>query len=138
MFVTYAPEDPADGDRQEWTFKPGRVRASEAQVIQRQFGENWDSFALGVQSGDIHARRVLLWHLLRLEHPTLLFKDVRDFFTDELKVEFDSAELVPLVERMEKSSLPDDKKQQALAALDLALTEAMEREAAGREAGKAS
>jgi hypothetical protein len=134
MFVTYAPEDPSDGDRQEWTFKPGRVRASEAQVLQRQFGENWDAFALGVQSGDIHARRVLLWHLLRLEHPTLAFKDVPDFFTEELTVEFDSAELVPMRERAEKAGLPEEKRQQVLAALDLALTEAMEREAG---AGKA-
>lgn len=140
MFVTYAPEDPADGDRQEWTFKPGRVRASEAQALQRQFGENnWDAFVLGVQLNDVHARRVLLWHLMRREHPRLAFNDVPDFYADELTVKFDVAELTPLLEQMEKSNLPEDKKQQAHAALDLALTEAMEREStAGEVSGKAS
>lgn len=134
MHVTYAPED---GDRQEWNFKPGRVRASEAQVLERQFGENWDNFAAGVQSGNMRARGVLLWHLLRRDHPMLKFVDVPDFYADELKVEFSVDELVPLREKLQKATLPEGQLEKMLAALDLELSEAMEREAAQAEVGKA-
>lgn len=135
MHVTFAPED---GDRQEWNFKPGRVRASEAQVIEKQFGGNWDEFAMGVQSGNIKARRVMLWHLLRLEHPMLRFQDVPDFFADELLVEFTVEELAPMRDRLQKATLPEDQRDQVLAALDLAMSEAMEREATNAElVGKA-
>lgn len=139
MYVTYAPEDPADGDRQEWTFAPGRVRASEAQVLEREFGENWDNFAAGVQSGNMRARRVLLWHLLRRTHPLMKFADVPDFYADELKVEFEVSELLPLLDKIAKATLPAGQKEQTIAALELAMSEAMEREGTVAEApGKAS
>lgn len=137
MFVTYAPEDPADGDRREWTFKTGRIRASEAQVLERQFGANWDNFALGVQQGNMHARRVMLWHLLRREHPMLRYDDVPDFFTDELTVEFSVEELTPLREQAAKAALPEVQREQLMAAIDLAMSEAMAREDAQAELGKA-
>lgn len=139
MFVTYKPEDPADGDCQEWTFTPGRIRASEAQILEREFGENWDNFAAGVQSGNMKARRVLLWHLLRRAHPLMKFADVPDFFTSELTVEFEVSELAPLLEKIAKATLPDAQKEQTVAALELAMSEAMEREGAlAEEPGKAS
>lgn len=133
MHVTYTPED---GDRQEWDFNPGRVRSSEARVLEKVFGENWETFTVGVQSGNIGARRVMLWHLLRLQHPMLRYDDVPDFYTDELVVEFSTAELAPMLDRMRKANLPEDKREQVLAALDFAMSEAMAREE-GESGGKA-
>jgi phosphodiesterase/alkaline phosphatase D-like protein len=128
MFVTYTPQDPADGEPREWTFTAGRVRASEAQLLEREFGENWDNFTMGVQSGSMKARRVLLWHLLRRDHPMLRFDDVPDFFADELTVEMEVAELAPMIDRISKANLPAEKREQIVAALDLAMSDAMARE----------
>jgi hypothetical protein len=140
MHVTYSPED---GDRQEWTFKPGRVRSSEAATMEKAFGGTWDELTLGVQGGNTRARRVMLWHLLRREHARMLYEDTPDFYADELAVEFSVDELTPMRDRIQKSSMSEDQRDQLLAALDLAISEAMEREEgqqcleALRDAGKA-
>jgi hypothetical protein len=133
MHVTFEPED---GDRQEWDFSPGRIRASEAVLIEKRFGGNWDEFQAGVQSGNMAARRVMLWHLLRQQHAMLRFEDVPDFFADELVVQFSSKELMGLRESLAKAHLPEDKRELMLTGLDLELTSAMEREGALAE-GKA-
>lgn len=133
MYVTYAPED--GSPPREWDFDPGRIRASEAEVLERQFGGNWDEFQLGVQAGNMRARRVMLWHLIRRDHPTLRFDDAPDFFADELKVQFTSKELEPIRERLAKANMPAAQREQALTAVDLELTEAMAREE--RAGGKA-
>lgn len=137
MYVTYAPEDPADGDRQEWTFEPGRVRAAEGQALLREFGEtSWDLFVQGVKVNNLHARRVLLWHLLRRAHPLMRFADTPDFYAAEVTVELDSSELAGFrksVEDSSQASLPADKALM-LQALDDEITTAEKREA---EAGKA-
>jgi hypothetical protein len=136
MFVTYAPEDPADGDRQEWTFNPRRVRGTEGQVLLRQFGEkSWDVFVQGVRQNDLHARRVLLWHLLRREHPTLKFDLTPDFFPDELTVEFSSDELAELRDIAASSTMPPETKEQILARFDREMEVAAKREAQGADLG---
>jgi hypothetical protein len=133
VHVTYKPED---GDQQEWTFDPLRIRASQAELIERRFGENWEAWTGGVQAGNMKARRVLLWHLLSREHPTLRYEDVPDFYAGELLVQHSVAELAEIRARVEKSSLPDDKREIVLAAFDREMTEAMAREDASP--GKAS
>lgn len=136
MHVIYAPED---GDRQEWTWNPGRVRASEGQVLLRTFGEtSWDVFVQGVRQNDLHARRVLLWHLMRRDHPMVKFADTPDFFADEMTVEFSSKELAELRDMLASSPAPADQKAQALAVLEAQLEEALEREAQAGPEGKAS
>ena len=125
MHISYKPDD---GDEQEWDFDPGRVRASVAEMIERRFGENYDAWQAGIQSGNIKARRVMLWHLLTLEHPRLRFEDVPDFYADELRVQFSVAELTLIRDRLQRANLSEDKREQALAAIDLEMTEAMERE----------
>lgn len=135
MHVIYKPED---GDRQEWTWNPGRVRASEGQVLLRTFGEtSWDVFVQGVRQNDLHARRVLLWHLLRRDHPLVKFADTPDFFADEMTVEFSSTELAELRDMVAASPAPADKKAEALVLFEAQLDEALAREAAAGGEGKA-
>lgn len=130
MHITYTPED---GDRQEWDFDPGRVRSSQAEMIERRFGGNWDAWAAGVQGGNMRARRVLLWYLICLQHPGLRFEDTPDFFADELLVEYSVKEITELRERILKANLDEERREMTLTALDIEMTKAME-----RESGKAS
>lgn len=125
MHITYKPED---GDRQEWDFDPDRVRSSLAEMIERKYGETWDQFCSGIQAGNMRSRRVLLWHLLRLEHPALRYEDVPDFYAAELKVQYSVAELNDIRDRLQKMHLPETQRDMAMAALDVEMTSAMERE----------
>lgn len=43
MRVTYAPED---GDKQTWEFHPGRVKRSEAVLIEKRAGVRWDEWVV--------------------------------------------------------------------------------------------
>ncbi|GIH98090.1 hypothetical protein [Planobispora takensis] len=134
MFVTYRPED---GTEQRWTFDPGRVRASQAEAIEKRAGEPWDAWLFAVQAGNMRARRVLLWHLLRLDHPALKFEDTPDFYAGELVVEHSVAELTEIRGRVAKATLPAVQRDQVLAALDTALAEARQREQGTEPEGKA-
>lgn len=136
MQITYTPE--GSTDRQTWSFDHGRVRASAAEMIEKRFGDNWDAFVAGVQSGNMRARRVLLWHLMTQAHPGLKFEDVPDFFADEVKVEFTTAELTAIRARMEKAKVAEDVRERTLAAIDTELAEAAVREGAAPEPGKAN
>lgn len=131
MYVVYAPEDPADGDRQEWNFDPGRVRAAETKALLREFGENsWDLFVQAVKINDPHARRVLLWHLLRRTHPLTKFADTPDFFTDEVTVEFSSKELAEMLDGVRSNrSAPAAEKERMIANFESEIEVALKREA---------
>lgn len=133
MYITYQPED---GQKQRWHFDPKRVRASKAEMIEKRFGQNWAQWLQVVQAGGTKARRVLLWHLLTLEHPAMRFDDTPDFMVDELEVEHELHELRDIRERVAKANLPDDEKEPIFAGLDGEITEAMAREEA--EEGKAT
>lgn len=124
MHVTYQPED---GDHQRWDFDPGRIRAAEAELIEKRYGQNWDRFRADVQSGNIKARRVLLWHLLRRTHHTLRYEDTPDFYTGELLVEHSVTELNTLKDRLEKASLSESDRDQMMTALDIEISEAIAR-----------
>jgi hypothetical protein len=131
MFVTYMPED---SGQQRWEFDPAKVRQSRAEQIEKRYGKNWDQFQAGVQSGDSKARKVLLWHLMSLEHHTIRYEDMPDFCMGEVKVEHSRGELLKLRDRLEKANLADDEREQMLTALDIEITTAMESET---DAGKA-
>lgn len=133
MFVTYKPES---GDVRKWTFDPGRVRASKAEMIEKRFGETWDQWRVAVQTGNIKARRVLLWHLLTIDHPTFRWEDTPDFYADELEIEYSVAELNEVRERVAKANLSAEEKEAFFAVFDTELTEAMAREEVEAE-GKA-
>lgn len=91
MFVTYTPED--GSPPQTWDFNPNRVRSSEQVIVEKQYGEAWARFVIGVKTGEAFARRILLWHLIRREHPAHQFRDTPDFYDDEFVVEQTFAEL---------------------------------------------
>jgi hypothetical protein len=130
MKVTYTA---GPDDVTVWEFEPDDVPQSQAELIEKRYGKNWDSFLGDVRSGSAKARRVLLWHMLRQTHHTLRLEDVPDFKMGAVKVEHSVAELVEVRDRVAKSSLPDEDKEGLLAALDVEITEAM----AGDESGKA-
>jgi hypothetical protein len=125
MHVTYAPED---GDRQEWDFDPGRTRAGDAEQIERQYEATWELFQIGVQTGSMRARRILLWALIRRQHPKLRLADLPDFYSDELTVEYSTRELDDMRERIAKATMPDSQREAALVAIELEMSKAMERE----------
>lgn len=117
MRVAYTPEDNPEA-KQSWVFRPGRVRQSEAALIERQYGQNWDKFCADVQAGNIAARRVLLWHLIRREHPKLRLEDTPDFYADEVVVSHSPDELREIRTRVVGSGLPAAEVEVALAVID--------------------
>lgn len=115
MIVVYSPED---GDKQQWEFVPGKVRAGEAERIEKRYGANWSEFLQGVNTGSIRARRVLLWHLMRRDHPMLRWEDTPDFYAGELTVDMSIAEMVEMRRRLSSDKTIDGEvKEQVVAAL---------------------
>ena len=131
MDVTYKPED---GSVQRWSFNSGRVRTGEAEQIEARAGMRYEEWVLGVQSGSARARRVLLWHLLRRDHPKLRFEDTPDFYVDELVVEYDVVELRDLLARLDDPKAPV--KGEAAEQLRELLTAEIEAAAARGDEGK--
>lgn len=126
MFVTYKPENETE---QTWDFDPDRVRAAEAELIEKRAGVAFDQWKAGLLQGQTRARRVLLWHLIRRDGHVLRYEDTPDFMAGELLVELSVAEIVKMREGIEKATkLDDDTREQMLAGLEVALTDAMARE----------
>lgn len=128
MHVIYSPENPADGERQEWEFDPKRIRAGAAEQIEKAFGGTWDEFEVAVQSGNTKARRVLLWHLMRQTHDRMQLRDVPDFYTGELEVQHTVPELLALRKRVEKMPADDAEREQMSKAFAMQIAEARERD----------
>jgi hypothetical protein len=132
MKLVYTPDGEAP---QEWKYKPGRIRASDAELLERRTGMSWGDFNQQLARGSVLARRALLWYFLRQTHATLRFEDV-DFALDELTLEFDRDEWAHIRRQVEETKLPagtpDEMRETLLAELD--------REAAGADEaeGKAS
>lgn len=135
MEVVYRPED---GDEQRWTFDPGRVRVAEGEMIQKRFSGTWADFVHGVQTGDLRARRVLLWHLLRRDHHTLRYEDTPDFFVDEVTVHYTAAELTAVRSRLMKADLPEAELAGLIAAINVELSDMADDLDPEIEPGKAS
>lgn len=125
MKLIYTPEG---GERQEWVYAPAKVRAGEAEMLERRTGMTWGDFNQQLARGSVLARRALLWHFLRRTHATLRFEDV-DFALDELELQFDRAEWAHIRKAVEEAKLPegtpDEMRETVLAEID--------REAAGAE-----
>lgn len=107
-----------------WEFDPNRVRASQAEMIERRYGQPWSVFVVELMKGSMLARRVLLWHLQRLTHPNYRFEDI-DFYADELLVEFSKAELERMRADAETNGgLTEEDRRMVLAALDSEIAKA--------------
>ena len=120
MIVTYSPD--GQDEPQVWQWDPDRVMAAEAMVIERKAECRWDEFKEHVKFGSITHRQVLLWHLLKHDHPTLKLQDVT-FRAGELEVEMDAAELRDLQDNVERAdTMEENQRAKVLAAIDLQLT----------------
>lgn len=117
MFVTFKPEN---GDAQQWEFNPRRVRAAQCVMIEKRYGKPWSVFTTHLMQGSMEARQVLLWHLIRLDHPSLRWEDTPDFYADELEVEFSRSELEELRAAVAtaRGSLTEAERADALATID--------------------
>lgn len=105
MFVTYTPDK---GDALEFTVYPAEMRFSEQEAVEKASGMEFSAWTLAVQTGSARARRVLLWVLMRREHPKLLLGDV-DFSPRELLIETSAEEKRALLDfSLTKGALPPD------------------------------
>jgi hypothetical protein len=134
MFVQYKPKGEPE---QSWDFDPEDVRQSEAEVVEKRYGANWDDFLNAVRAGNAKARRVLLWHLTRRTHHNLRYEDTPDFRMGELLVEFSSKEIGHLLREIEKmdSSISEEDRQMMVSRLNADYTEAVLRERGGQDDG---
>jgi hypothetical protein len=128
MFVTWQ-----DGENPpvKFEFDPDDVTNKEGQEIEKAMGGNAPSFEawLGlVQIGNMKARAVLIWHLLKRDHPRMPFTDVPDFRRKQLKVEMSVRELTEMRDKMAKTKMADDVRDALEAQFDRDIAEAMERE----------
>jgi hypothetical protein len=96
MFVTYTPED---DEGQTWRHIPHEMRAREQDLVETHAGTSFAQWTLDVLQGNAKARRVLLWLLLRREHPRVKLADV-DFAWSELVVQQSRQELEVLTSRL--------------------------------------
>lgn len=119
MEVTYKPEGAPEDQHRVWDFDPTRVRQSRAEMIEKRYGNRYAEWVNGVQRGDSRARRVLLWHLLGLEHPMLKLEDVPDFMMFELEVAYSISDLQKLRQEVAESSMDDHTKEETLERLDM-------------------
>lgn len=132
MHVSYAPKNKADGDPREWDIDLGDIPSDAAELIEAHFGAAWLQFEDAVRKGATLAKRLLLWHLMRTDHPTvhINLKDVPTFTHKELKIEASSDELQEMRALFLKS--PQFKavadREAAIAQVDVEIVEALERE----------
>lgn len=132
MIVTFTPED---GDTQRFHFNPRKIKATQAEMIERRYGGRWNLWIDEVSLGSMTARRVLLWFLLQRQHPVFRWEDTPDFCMDELLVELDRDELTRARDAVAaRADLEDELRERALAAFDEQIEKAP---AAGPDRGKA-
>lgn len=106
MQVTF---DPENGEpKQEWTFDPDDVLRSEATAIEKAYGEPWEAWVSSLQIRNAKARTVLLWHLIKQDHPRLKFDDTPDFRMRQLTVQMSSVELQTLYDQMARMKMNED------------------------------
>ncbi|HET6262353.1 MAG TPA: hypothetical protein VFG99_08965, partial [Chloroflexia bacterium] len=119
MLVTYKPEGSPAEQHRSWEFDPGKVRSVRAEMIEKRYGQRYAVWVTNIQSGEARARRVLLWHLLNAEHPTLKLEDIPDFYMEEVEVDYALADLQRLRREIVESSMDDASKEGVLDRLDL-------------------
>lgn len=127
MDVKYDPED--GSPVRTWTFDPEDLLRSEAAAMEKAYG----GVALEVLINDLRirnakARAVLLWHLLKQDHPHLKFPDTPDFRMRQMTVEMSSAELKAVYDQMARTKMDDDMRDAFEAAYQRDYQDALARE----------
>lgn len=130
MIVTYKP---AGSAARTWDFSPRDLPMSRATIIERAFGgekATIDQWTGEVMRGGAHARRVLIWSLLSVEHATLRLADVDPKF-GEVEVDFSLAEMTQLRDEVAAKRVRGDQakaeKAEMLAMLDQEIDNLRER-----------
>ncbi|SDK30094.1 hypothetical protein SAMN04488074_105103 [Lentzea albidocapillata subsp. violacea] len=119
MIIKYKP---SDGDEQVWDdFDPNKVFDDAAEEIEYHYRGTFDEFHVGILQGQTRARRVLLWHLQRLIHPTLAYADLPRFERRAFTIELDRDELLSMRKQTENATLPAADREKALAYIDTEL-----------------
>lgn len=122
MRVVYAPEGQ---DPREWNLLPARIMEKRAEMIERRYakliGEKsapFEQWRMALLQDEASARRVALWHLLSLDHPTLRIEDL-DYIRGDLKITASKTELGDLRLTLQAAGGLDDAQREAmLAAID--------------------
>lgn len=121
--------DPENGeDKQVWQFDPDDVLRKDAQLIEKHYGGSWDQWRAGLMTGQINARAVLLWYMMKLIHPKTRFEDLPDFRVRQLKTEMGTLELKDLWKRAQKMKLSPDVREAFEAQFEGDMADAMRRE----------
>lgn len=118
MQVTYKPEGKPE-DNRSWEFNPERVRANRAEMIETRYGQRYAEWVKEIQAGQVRARRVLLWHLMNLDHPTFKMEDVPDFAFGELELDYAVSDLQKIRREVAESAMEDAVKDDTLRRLDM-------------------
>jgi hypothetical protein len=106
MDVTFDLED--GSQPKTWTFDPDDVLRSEATAIEKAYGSSWEEWINALRIRNAKARTVLVWHLLRQDHPKLKFDDTPDFRMRQVKVEMSSTELKAIYDQMSRTKMDED------------------------------
>lgn len=91
MLVEYTPDGQTEPTT--WTYTRNKVMSKRGEMIERVYGDTFERWNVALVQGSARARRVLLWHLIGMEHPRLKYADLDDYRTDQLVLRFDSSEL---------------------------------------------
>lgn len=117
--VTYTGEGASRDEPKVWLFDPDEVDVAEAERIEAELGASraWDDFVEGVLDNKVRARRVLLWHLRRRDHPdaVIAFRDVT-YRMGELKVELGSIEYDKIIESLRENPAVEAERKAAVIA----------------------
>lgn len=126
MQVTWDPEN--GEEKQTWDFDPDDVLGEDAKKIERHYGGSWDQWIAGLQTGQIQARMVLLWYMMKQVHDKLKFEDLPKFRVRQLKVEMGVRELRTLFTRVQRMKLSDEDRENFEMAFEADMADAMKRE----------
>jgi hypothetical protein len=132
MWLVYKPDE--ESEPQELWLDLDDIPDRETEMLEARSGFDWEEFKLKVLKANTKARRALLWYMLRREHHTLRYEDVK-FTPKTFTVEFDAQELGQQVAELEKIESPSEIQSMALEAFRFQIASG-EARPAGR--GKAS
>ena len=113
MILTYTPDD---GPAQSFDLScpPDRLMSTEARVIEKNTGMNYDQIKHAMKAGNQTAIGAVLFVLQKRTHPPLKWDDF-DFAADDVEVVLDKTEVQELID--DSALMPmDDEQRTAMAA----------------------
>jgi hypothetical protein len=105
------------GEELRWDFHPARLMSVEAEAIEKVTGLTYAEWGAALLKGSAGSSRALVWVLRKRSEPTLRYRDV-DFPIGDLGIDLDAEEKAAVrVELASNTTLTDDERAEALAAL---------------------